>query len=600
MRFTLKAAFLLALAATLAVATPSSRAAQERAVERGQPETAEAPNGMIVADEPLAAQAGLEILRQGGNAIDAAVAVAFALAVTHPQAGNLGGGGFMLIRLAHGQSLFLDYRETAPAAAHAEMYLDASGKLIPGASTAGWRAAAVPGTVAGLELALKTYGTMALKDVMAPAIRLAQKGFRVSPRLASNLAEDADRLRHSSEARRLFFPKKGRPLEPGQLLRQPQLALTLKKIARGGAREFYHGSIAERLASEMKSHRGLITRDDLARYRPQWRQPLTGRFRGYEILTAPPPSSGGVALLEMLALLDPWLGPETAALDPATIHLVAEALRRAFADRARFLADPDFACVPVAELLDPARVEKWQASMDPARASVSQQLTLPEAHAGDGPGCAVTATSAAREGEETTHFAVIDAEGNVVANTYTINDLFGSGVLVPGLGFFLNNEMDDFATHPGGANVLYNLVESAANRIEPGKRPLSSMTPTIVLRDGQPVLVLGSPGGPRIISALLLVLLNRLVFERPLAEAVALPRYHHQWLPDALFVEEGVFTEAQLEALRRRGHEVKPIAEVSASRPKSVGHVNAIERDPRTRLLTGVGDARRGGVVRGH
>jgi len=583
-----------------AFAYASSNAVEERAVERGQPATAGQPDvarsstGMIVADEPMAAQAGLEILSRGGNAIDAAVAVAFALAVTHPQAGNLGGGGFMLIRKANGETVFIDYREVAPAAARPDMYLDSEGKRIPGASTEGWRAAAVPGTVAGLEFALKNYGTQPWEKVMQPAIRLADKGFPVSPRLADDLIDSAAKLGRFSESKKIFLSG-GRFLAPGDNFKQKDLADTLKKIAQGGAREFYQGSIAAQLEAEMKRNGGLITGNDLRAYQVKTRPPLVGHFRGYEVITAPPPSSGGVALLEMLNILDPLLPADAKALDPATMHVVAEGMRRAFADRARYLADADFACVPVEMLTAPKYAEQVRASINREHASASAKLEMPPAT-----GCKAVPQVAGREGSNTTHFAVIDSEGNAVANTYTINEFFGSGVTVPGLGFLLNDEMDDFTTRPGAPNVLFNLVQSDANKIEPHKRPLSSMTPTIVTRDGQTVLVLGSPGGARIINGVLLVLLNRLAFGISLPEAVALPRYHHQWMPDALFLEKSAFTSVKMDALRSRGHDVRDISEISAAtpRPKSIGQVNAIERDPKTGELVGVGDGRRGGVAR--
>jgi len=556
------------------------------------PDVAHGSAGMVVAAEPLAAEAGLAILRQGGNAVDAAVAVAFALAVTHPQAGNLGGGGFMLVRLADGRAAFIDYREVAPAAARADMYLDADGKTIPDASTLGWRAAGVPGTVAGLDLALRNYGTLSLNQVLEPAIRLAERGFPVGQRLADDLRDDAARLSRFPDSRRIFL-RNGRTFRPGDHFRPRELARTLKHLARYGARSFYEGALAGQLVSEMRSHKGLITRDDLRKYQPVVRQPLAGRFRGYDILTAPPPSSGGIALLEMLAILDPLLPAEADPLAPGTIHLVTEAMRRAFADRARYLGDPDFACIPVEGLLARRHTELLRASIDPERASASAKLSPPEAD-----GCPASVAAAPKESSETTHFTVIDRAGNVVSNTYTINDYFGNAVIVPGLGYLLNNEMDDFTVNPGAPNA-YGLVQGAANRIEPRKRPLSSMMPTLVLREGQLVLALGAPGGPRIINSLVLVLLNRLAFGRPLPEAVALPRYHHQWLPDALFVEEGVFADTQLAALRARGHVVRPISEVSSDRPKSIGRVNAIEHDPATGQFTGVGDARGGNVARG-
>jgi len=564
----------------------------------GQPDVASSSGGMIVADDALAAQAGLEILSKGGNAVDAAVAIGFALAVTHPQAGNLGGGGFMLIRKANGETVFIDYREAAPAAATPEMYIGPDGKV--SGSREGWRASGVPGTVAGLEFALKNHGTQPWEKVIDPAIRLADNGFDVSPRLSEDIQESAARLSRYEETRDLFL-RKGKAPKPGDKLKQKDLARTLKTIAKGGAGVFYQGSLAAALETQMKRHGGLITRADLAAYQVKVREPLVGEFRGYQIITAPPPSSGGVAVLEMLNTIDLLLPDDARALDTGTMHVVTESMRRAFADRARFLADPDFACIPVAALVSPEYAARLSVSINREHASSSAGLKMPEASkpAPGGASCKPAAQVAGREGSNTTHFAVIDAEGNAVANTYTLNDSFGSGVVVPGLGFLLNNEMDDFTAQPGAPN-MFGLIQADANKIEPGKRPLSSMTPTIVTRNGKTVLIVGSPGGGRIINAVLLVLLNRLAFGLSLPEAVALPRYHHQWLPDALYVEKEMFTQEKLDALRALGHDVRDISEISASRPRHIGQVNAIERDPKTGELTGVGDGRRGGVARAH
>ena len=591
-----KSALLAALLA-LCLAGPAPAAAQT-----SSPDVARGTKGMVVAAEPFAADAGIEILRQGGNAVDAAVAVAFALAVTHPSAGNLGGGGFMLIRRADGRAVFVDYRETAPAAARPDMYLDAKGELIPGSSTEGWQAAGVPGTVAGLEAALRAHGTMSLHQVLQPAIRLADKGFPVSERLARSLRENAGRLGRDPESRRIFL-RSGRPYQPGDVLKQKDLARTLKRLAALGARDFYEGLLAQRLVKESKKGGGLFTLDDLKNYRAGLRQPLRGSFRGAEILTAPPPSSGGVALLETLNMLEPLLQPQEEPDDPAVIHLIAEALRRAFADRARYLADSDFVAVPVQALIDKAYAAEFRSSIDRQRASASATLERPDPARFQPAAPAPAAVGASRrEGSNTTHFSVVDAEGNAVANTYTLNDGYGAAITIAGLGVLLNNTMDDFTTQPGAPNALFHLVQSDGNKVEPGKRPLSSMTPTIIVRDAQPWLVLGSPGGPRIISAVIEVALNRLAFGDNLALAIARPRFHHQWLPDALYVEDGAFTEAQLSALRARGHTVRMITELSSapSAPTGVGRVNAIERDPVTGELVGVADARGGGAARGH
>jgi len=588
-----KSVWAVALSVCLVLASGPALARQP-----GYQETARGSKGMIAAVEPFAAEAGLEIFREGGNAVDAAVAVAFALAVTHPQAGNLGGGGFMLIHLADGTDVMVDFRETAPGAATADMYLGPDGKLAAGASTRGWRSAAVPGSVAGLALALEKYGTLPLEKVMAPAIRLARKGFPVSTRLADQLREHGPRLSRDPETRRIFL-RGGKFIRPGERLVQKDLARTLERIARNGPGAFYDGSLAAQLVRESKYAGGIFTRDDLRAYRPVVRQPLRGRFHGYEILTAPPPSSGGVALLETLNMLEVLLRAEDTPEKVESLHLLAEAARRAFADRARFLADPDFADVPVAGLVSKDYAAAFAATISRDRASTSATLESPDP-VRFGAAAAGVSSGARREGDNTTHFSVMDSAGDAVALSTTLNDSFGNGITVPGLGFLLNNEMDDFTTQPGAPNALFKLVQSDANQIEPGKRPVSSMTPTIILRDAQPILALGSPGGGRIITAVIQVLLNRLQFGDDLALAVARPRLHHQWLPDALYVEEGGFTDAQLEALRARGHTVHSITELVTSWPRTVGRVTAVERDPATGELFGVADPRDASVARGY
>ncbi|MGH9805506.1 MAG: gamma-glutamyltransferase [Candidatus Acidiferrales bacterium] len=589
----------VAFSACLVLTSGTALARQPAAA--GYQETARGAKGMIVAVEPFAAEAGLEIFRQGGNAADAAVAVAFALAVTHPQAGNLGGGGFMLIHLADGTDAMVDFRETAPGAATADMYLGPDGKLAAGASTRGWRSAGVPGSVAGLTLALENYGTLPLETVMAPAIRLARKGFPVSTRLAAQLREHAPRLNRSLESRRIFL-RDGKFFKPGDKLVQKDLARTLQRIARKGSREFYDGALAADFARESEFWTGLITREDLRGYRAVVRQPLRGSFRGYEVVTAPPPSSGGVALLEMLNMLEILLGAKAAPDEVETLHLVAEASRRAFADRARHLADTDFADVPVAGLVSKGYAAACAATISREKASASASLETPDPrrYGGSPASPADGGASLRREGDNTTHLSVMDSAGNAVALTTTLNDSFGNGITVPGLGFLLNNVMDDFTIEPGAPNELFQLVQSDANRIEPGKRPVSSMTPTLVLRDGKPVLALGSPGGGRIISAVTQVVLNRLQFGDDLALAIARPRLHHQWLPDALYVEEDGFTDAQLEALRARGHTVLSITELVSSWPRTVGRVTAVERNPQTGELYGVADPRDASVARGY
>jgi gamma-glutamyltranspeptidase/glutathione hydrolase len=503
-----------------------------------------ARHAMVVAQEPLAADAGLAVLAAGGNAIDAAVTTAFVLAVTHPSAGNLGGGGFLLARFARGQTSFIDFREKAPRKASRAMYVGPNGGLT-GESVVGWRASAVPGTVRGLELAHRKYGRKKWGELLAPAVRLAKEGFPVPWHLAESLRH-AKQLAAFPESRRIF-QRDGRYYEPGELLVQPELARTLGRIARGGAAEFYEGETARRLAREMETHGGLITLEDLKEYRAVERPVLRGTYKGYEILSAPPPSSGGVALLQMLGMLE-GSGYERAGYGAAaTIHFVAEVMRRAYADRSEHLADPDYHRVPLERLLDRSYLEERRRSIDPERATPSDQVRPGE--------------FAERESGETTHLSIVDAEGNAVALTYTINGSFGSGVTAPGLGFLLNNEMDDFAAKPGEPN-MFGLIQGEANAIEPGKRPLSSMTPTIVLEDGRLLLVLGAPGGSRIINGVLQVLLNVVDFKMNLQDAVSRPRFHHQWKPDTLAMEEG-FSPDTIALLERRGHRISPIPTVA-------------------------------------
>ncbi len=500
-------------------------------------EPVRARHGMVVADEPLAADVGVAVLKSGGNAVDAAVAVGFALAVTHPYAGNLGGGGFMLVRFADGRSTFIDFRERAPEKASRDMYLDAQGNPTQD-SVDGWRAVGVPGSVRGFELAQSKYGSQKWSDLIAPAVELAAKGYALSYKSAE-LLRNAHNLAEDLESKRIF-QKSGTFYDAGDVLVQPELAATLKRIAASGAREFYEGETAHRLVSEMAGHGGLLTLGDLQRYQAVERTPLTGAYRGLTILTAPLPSSGGIGILQMLGMLEDSgygkAGPGAAA----TIHYVAEVMRRYFADRSQYLGDSDFVKVPVKGLLDRAYIRERRASIDPDRATPSDQLN---------PG-----QPSGRESTETTHYSIVDASGNAVAVTYTLNNGYGSGVTVPGLGFLLNDVMDDFTVKPNTPN-MFGLLQGEANAIEPGKRPLSAMTPTIVVRDGKPFMVLGAPGGPRIITAVLQVLLNVIDFHMNIQDAVYAPRFHHQWKPDKLYLEAGISpdTVALLEAM---GHQV--------------------------------------------
>lgn len=531
-----------------------------------------ARQGMVASTHEVASRVGVEILKRGGNAVDAAVAVAFALAVVHPAAGNLGGGGFMLIRMADGRASVIDYREMAPARAHRDMYLDERGDVRPEASTVGHRAVAVPGTVAGMALALERYGTMSWADVCRPAERLAREGVVLTHFEAESLKRAARLLSRFPESRRIFL-RDGRYYEEGEVFRQPELAETFRRLIEHGPREFYEGETARRIVAEMEAGGGVITLEDLRQYRAVEREPLRTMYRGYEILTVPPPSSGGVAVIEMLHILE---GFDLRALGHNSsdyVHLLVEAMRRAFADRARFLGDPDFARIPVKGLTSRRYADALRRTIDPKRATPSATLAPSDAFA--------------YESEHTTHFTVVDAAGNVVSNTYTLNGSYGSGVTVRGAGFLLNNEMDDFTSKPGVPN-MFGLLQSDANAIGPRKRPLSAMTPTIVLKDGKPYFALGSPGGPTIINTVLQVILNIIDFGMPLAQAVAMPRIHHQWMPDQIVYEPFGLSKDTMEALRARGH-------TFTERPRYMGDVQAIMIEPETGVRVGVSDPRMDG-----
>ncbi len=594
---------LLTVCALLATAALPFRANTQTAAEfRDRPdipkewprEPVRGAHGMVATDEALASQAGLEVLKRGGNAVDAAVATAFALAVVEPAAGNIGGGGFMLVRLANGKTSFFDYREVAPGKATRDMYIKPDGTLDSEASTIGYRSVAVPGTVAGLALALKTYGTMKLADVMQPAIRYAEEGTPVTDKLARQFQEERPKLQRFSMSSHIFL-NDGKMYRAGDTLRQPELAATLKRIAKNGPEEFYRGETAQVLARDMASFGGLITLDDLARYQPKIRDVLHANYivngHRWEVLSSPPPSSGGVAIIEALNMLQdvPLKGWE----DPQSVHMVVEVMRRIFADRAAYLADPDFSNVPVAGLTSPCYAKELLATIDPLRASSSKEV-----HAGNPHVCAsgVSASAAPNtiislgEGPHTTHFSVVDAAGNAVASTTTLNDSYGSHV-TSSAGFLLNDEMDDFTTQPGVPNGLFGLIQSEGNTIAPGKRPLSSMTPTIVLRDGQLSFVTGSPGGPAIISATLLTVLNWMRLGMDAQSAINAPRFHHQWLPDQILMEK-LFSPEMEEQMKARGYAVK--------RRDHIGLVNAIGIDAKTGERRGAADPRDEGSAAGY
>jgi gamma-glutamyltranspeptidase / glutathione hydrolase len=500
-------------------------------------EPVRARHAMVTVQEPIAADVGVQVLREGGNAVDAAIAIGFALAVTHPYAGNLGGGGFMLIRLADGRSTFIDFRERAPGKASRNMYLDASGKPTR-ESLDGWKSSGVPGTVRGFELAHRKYGTRKWADLLEPAAGLATRGFPVSYALAESL-KAAGNLPQDAESKRIFL-KGGVYWSAGETLAQPELARTLTRIAQNGAKEFYEGETALKLADAMSRHSGLITLSDLKNYSAVERAPLTGTYRGYGIVASPPPSSGGIGILQMLGMLEGSGYEKSGAGSAATIHYLAEVMRRYYADRSQYLGDPDFVKLPLTGLLDPTYIKSRRATIDPIRATSSSQI-LPGHPSG-------------RDGGETTHYNVVDAHGNAVAVTYTLNEGYGNGITVPGLGFLLNDEMDDFASKPGSPNA-FGLIQGEANAIQPGKRPLSSMTPTILTRDGKFFMAVGAPGGSRIISAVLQVILNVVDFGMNAQDAVDAPRIHHQWQPDKLYLEPGISPDT-VALLQSRGYDV--------------------------------------------
>ena len=497
-------------------------------------------NGMVASEQGLATQVGLDILKQGGNAIDAAVAVGFALAVVLPNAGNIGGGGFMVLHDDKtGKDVAIDFREIAPAKASRDMYLDNQGNVIDGKSLFTHDASGVPGTVAGMEYALKKWGTMPLSKVLEPAIKLADKGFIVSDVLAQTLKEEKSTLGKWSSSKAIFF-KNGEPLKSGDLLVQKDLAKSLRLIAKQGAKAFYQGEIATKIAKEMQSHGGTMTLGDLKAYKVVERQPIIGDYRGYKVVTMPPPSSGGVHLIEILNMLEHYPIKEDGVNSAKNIHHMAESMKLAYADRSEYLGDPDFVKIPVTGLTSKAYANERVKTIDDNKARLSSNIKpgKPQPY----------------ESDQTTHFSVMDKAGNAAAVTYTLNLNFGSGIVVEGTGILLNNEMDDFSVKPGVPNA-FGLVGGTANAIEAKKRPLSSMTPTIVMKNNKPWLVTGSPGGARIITTVLQSVVNTIDHEMNPAEAIITPRVHHQWLPDELRVEEGISPDT-IKLLQDKGHKV--------------------------------------------
>ncbi len=535
-----------------------------------------ARNGMVATQESTATKVGVEILMQGGNAVDAAVAIGFTLAVTLPRAGNLGGGGFMMMHIAKtGETVAIDYRETAPALSTRDMYLDKEGNAVSERSRFTHLSVGVPGTVAGLTLALKKYGTLTLKQVMAPAIRLAEQGILVTRPLAQSLKQSRETLLRWPEATKIFMKSNGGPYAPGDVLQQKDLARSLKMISKEGANAFYLGDIAKKLVAEMQTHAGLLTLEDLQNYRAVVRAPVHGTYRGYEIFSMPPPSSGGIHLIQMLNILEGYPLGALGAQSPATLHLMTESMKLAYADRSQHLGDPNFWKVPVAGLLSKSYANQLRKGIASDRAKPSLDIR---------PGNPLP-----YESSETTHFSVLDGEGNAVANTYTLNFNYGSGIVAKGTGILLNNEMDDFSAKPGVPNA-YGLVGGKANAVAPNKRPLSSMTPTLVFKDGKPFLATGSPGGSRIISTTLQMIVNVVDHKMNLRAATQAPRIHHQWLPDQLEMETG-FNPETLRALTDKGHRVastEPIGSTQSTLRNATGFYGA--SDPR----------RPGALAKGH
>ena len=575
--------FITALALVLA---PAPRALAQRA-------PVEAKHGMVASVHDLASEAGVEILKKGGNAVDAGVAVGLALTVVYPFAGNIGGGGFMMIHLADGRAVAIDYRETAPAASGRDMYLGPDGNVLkpgPGSSTVGWRASGVPGSVAGFALAQQKYGSgkVSWADVCEPARRLAADGFVLSQGTAANLKAYAKLLSQFPESKRIFLAD-GAFHEAGTLWRQPDLAAVFARLQKNGPREFYEGETARLIADAMAKNGGTITLADLKGYAAVERKPLRGTYRGHEIVTMPPPSSGGIALLQMLGMLETHDVAKLGANSAAKFHLFIEVMRRAFRDRAEFLGDPDFVNVPTAGLLDRAYIAGLMKNFDPAKATPSDGLAP-----GNPAGWTPIKVSQlddhrarlAAESTETTHYSIVDAAGNAVSNTYTLNGGYGSGVTIPGTGILMNNEMDDFTSKIGVKN-MFGLLQGPANAIAPGKRPLSSMTPTFVLKDGALLLVTGSPGGPTIINTVLQVITNVIDHQMPVMQAVEFPRFHHQWQPNTISHDRFSMSPDTSALLTAMGHSLN-------ERPNVVGgDAETVMIDPETKLRLGAADPRK-------
>ena len=586
MRFRPKSLILCLIAVLALSAAPCATAASH---------PVHAQHGIVVSVHAIASQVGVDIMQAGGNAVDAAVATGFALAVVHSPAGNIGGGGFMLIRMADGKTHFLDYREKAPAAATRDMYLDANGNVIEGASDIGYKSIGVPGSVAGMVYAEQKFGKLTLKQVMAPAIKLAREGYALNWEEAMDFHDRY--LAEFPESHRVF-QRNGDYYKPGEIFRQPDLARTLERISEKPD-DFYHGTLAKELAVAMQKGGGLITVADLANYEVKEREPVRGTYRGYDIISAPPPSSGGTVLVESLNILEGYDLAKLGDRSAQSIHYTTEAFRRAFFDRAEFMGDPDFGRIPVAQLIDKRYATAWRDSIDPGHASPSKDLKRPavfselEQYAASHPPAAEP-----HEGNHTTHYSVVDAAGNAVAVTTTLNDWFGSRVTADGLGFLLNDEMDDFSAKVGVPNGDH-LIQGAANAIGPGKRPLSSMTPTIVVHDSKVVLVLGSPGSSKIISTVANVLMGVVDYGMNIQEAVNAPRFHNQWMPDVLYVEKW-FSPDTLNLLRQMGYTIEIGLHYGADESPYWSDAECIAIDEKTGDRLGASDGRNNGKAIGY
>lgn len=536
------------------------------------PLPAKSNKGMIASASGFASEAGIQILKSGGNAVDAAIAVGFALAVTYPSAGNIGGGGFMIVHMSNGETCVIDYRETAPKAAYSDMYLDKNGDPIKNASVIGYKAVAVPGTVAGFDLAHKKYGKLKWEKLLEPAIKLAKDGFPVSPNLERQLRDSTNPIFHFPESRKIFH-KGNNFYKEGEILKQPDLAKTLKRIQKHRMKDFYEGETAKLIVKDIQENGGIITFEDLINYKAKIREPITGTYRNYKIITTPPPSSGGTILIEMLNILENFDLKNYEHNSSRKYHLLIEAMKRAFYDRAIYFGDPDFINIPVNQLTSKEYSLKLTLSIDTN--SATQSSLIPNIN------------PSLYESNETTHFTVVDKEGNVVVNTYTLNGSYGCGAVVTGAGFLLNNEMDDFTIKPGHPNI-YGLIQGEANAIAPNKRPLSSMTPTIILKDDKVYLALGSPGGPTIINSVLQVIINVVDHGMNLQQAVNAPRIHHQWLPDVVKYELFGLAEDVRKSLEIKGHKLELYSKIFPY----IGDVEAIMIDPETKIRYGASDFR--------